>query len=425
MKKSELSRPKRKNDAGNDIGNLLDLLDQHEEISAVSSDIELSPENLPECPEIDTEEEISRISSEVFCGIPWDFESEEAPTLEENEIDSNLLEQIESIFNNNVVSAKPVGIAPSETKEGHRDNCAWYQPIHYFGWDWGIFIRQDCLKRQALDIALKFHQINPEIIRRWGPRYCARMLYPTFLKASFFCYFLHEYYHHKVESFGFRLLVATEQMKYLEYKNRVYRPSFGTDDCLEEAMANADIHKRLAESTYSKPLGKRVTEATRAYLKDSFKTAPPGYRKASDFLGKFREPGERRLQSQIFDASQTPRKPSEDWRSAPVMMKGFFNLKSNIYEIVPVAGKPCMRKDQFAMNLTISSAELIKLATKEKGYKVVPGGKGSHVKLKKPGHRTLIIPGNRKDLSHVGDRLLKDLGISPSNRTGFDSIRAR
>ena len=116
MKKSELSRPKRRNDAGNDIGNLLDLLDQHDEISAVSSDIELNPESLPECPEIDTEDEISRISSEVFCGIPWDFESEEAPTLEENEIDSDLLEQIESIFNNNVVPAETAGIAPSETK---------------------------------------------------------------------------------------------------------------------------------------------------------------------------------------------------------------------------------------------------------------------------------------------------------------------
>jgi predicted RNA binding protein YcfA (HicA-like mRNA interferase family) len=409
-----------------DIEHLLDILDRHEEAPVNVSANPETPETLPECPEIDPEDEISCISPDVFQGVPWDMESEVELPLDDEEMDSDFLKELESILNNNLEPEKPTieseGIASNDKGPAHWDRCAWYHPIHYYGWDWGIFIRQDCLKRQALQIAWEFRRLNPDIIRMWSPRYLARMLYPTLLKASFFCYFLHEYYHHKVESFGFRLLVTTGAMKYLNYKTGVYRPCFGTDDCLEEAMANADIHKRLLETTYQDRLGKRVTAATRAYLKESFKTDPPGYRKAIEYLGTSRDPGERRLQSQIFEASLKPGKRYDDWLSAPVMMKGFFNLKSNIFEIVPTGGKPILPGAPFFTKFTISSAQLIKVAIKKKGYKIVPGGKGSHVKLKKPDHRTLIVPGNRKDLSHVAERLLKDLGYGVNDISELNKL---
>jgi hypothetical protein len=400
-----------------DIGHLLDILDRQDESSnglPTNPETPQLQETLPECPEISPEEEISLISSDVFQGTPWNMKDEVEPAWNENEIDHEFLVELESILNPNLNPEMPLIGTGETTSDGetqaHWDRCAWYQPIHYFGWDWGIYIRQDCLKRQALRIAWEFRRRNPEIIAKWGPRYLARMLYPTFLKASFFCYFLHEYYHHKVESFGFRLLVTTGATKYLNYKAGIYRPFWGTDHCLEEAMANADIHKRLSEETYKGRLGKLVTEATREYVKESFKTDPPGYRKAIDYLGNSRNTGELRLQSQIFDASLTPRKPESDWLSAPVMMKGFYNLQSNIYEIVPTGGRPILPGGPVLMNLTISSGQLIKVATREKGYQVVPGGKGSHVKLKKPGHRSLTVPGNRRDLSYVAEKLLKDLG---------------
>lgn len=404
-----------------DIGHLLDILDRHGESSEdppSNPETPQLPETLPECPEISPEDEISLISPNVFQRTPWNMEDEAEPAWNDNEIDHEFLEELESILNPNLNPEMPAmgdGERNAVTEApAHWDRCAWYRPIHYYGWDWGIYIRQDCLKQQALRIAWEFRRRNPAILGKWPPHYLARMLYPTFLKASFFCYFLHEYYHHKVESFGFRLLVTTGAMKYEDYKTAVYRPTFGSDDCLEEAMANADIHKRIAEDTYKGRLGKSVTEATRVYLKESFKTDPRGYRKAIDYLGSRREPGERRLQSQIFDASLTPGKSPNDWQSAPVMMKGLYNLKSNIYEIVPTGGKPMLPGGPKIMKLTISSVQLIKVA-KNRGYREVAGGKGSHVKLKKPGHRTLIVPGNRKNLSHVADRLLKDLGYEVSD----------
>jgi predicted RNA binding protein YcfA (HicA-like mRNA interferase family) len=48
-----------------------------------------------------------------------------------------------------------------------------------------------------------------------------------------------------------------------------------------------------------------------------------------------------------------------------------------------------------------------------RGYSIVPGGKGSHVKLRNTSGETMIIPGNRKDLS-VGilNSALKSIGLS-------------
>ena len=46
---------------------------------------------------------------------------------------------------------------------------------------------------------------------------------------------------------------------------------------------------------------------------------------------------------------------------------------------------------------TISSQQMIKTA-KKMGYEIVPGGKGSHIKMKKPDAPTLTIPGNEASL---------------------------
>jgi len=35
------------------------------------------------------------------------------------------------------------------------DVCAWYQPIHFFAEQWGIYIRQDCILRQASVVSRK------------------------------------------------------------------------------------------------------------------------------------------------------------------------------------------------------------------------------------------------------------------------------
>ena len=47
------------------------------------------------------------------------------------------------------LGAGPDGIPPrirsAVQNSGLFDFCAWYQPIHFFGYDWGIFVREDCI----------------------------------------------------------------------------------------------------------------------------------------------------------------------------------------------------------------------------------------------------------------------------------------
>ena len=92
------------------------------------------------------------------------------------------------------------------------DYCAWYQPIHFHGFDWGIFIREDCVRSLAVSIARFFNEA-------WLPGTASRLV-----AAATVTYYLHELFHHRVESFGFRLHVVTGHSCYLPYERMVYRP---------------------------------------------------------------------------------------------------------------------------------------------------------------------------------------------------------
>ncbi len=151
------------------------------------------------------------------------------------------------------------------------DTCAWYQPIHFFGYDWGIYIREDCLVRAAIRIARFIDcrsavAINPRILSK------------PLLRAAFCVYFLHEQYHHKIECFGLRVHVASQNPVYSRYSKHVYRLLSGTDDQIEEALANADSYRRLTDDPYNRWLTKPIIEATREFLRFEFPVSPPGYR---------------------------------------------------------------------------------------------------------------------------------------------------
>ena len=67
------------------------------------------------------------------------------------EIDGELVEAIAG-----VLGTGPPARGSSEEADivGRRPEvCAWYQPIHFHGLDWGIFIIDDCLQSIAIDIA--------------------------------------------------------------------------------------------------------------------------------------------------------------------------------------------------------------------------------------------------------------------------------
>ena len=278
--------------------------------------------------------------------------------------------------------------------------CAWYQPIHYFGYSWGIYIREECIINQAIEIAWF---LTP------GTQ-ATKALMASLFRISAAIYFLHEHFHHKVESLGFRLHVTQRRSAYLAYMNIVYKVALNTDAQLEEALANADSYRRIANKPYSNWFG-IYKPAVRTFLKWKFSISPPGYRKAVDYLDKEAfEEGENQLQARVSEANQNPNQPASEFDLAPHLLHSLLHVKSRIWFVVPRGKATVAPRGSIQPVATCSTSRLVQLCELE-GYTQVRGGKGSHVKLKKPHSPMIVIPGNRRELSpDTADTTLKILG---------------
>jgi len=287
--------------------------------------------------------------------------------------------------------------------------CAWYCPIHFFGNDWGIYLRDNCVLEVAELIAgfIDWRKVELSI----------REIEKQLLRSGFYVLFFHEQFHHKVESLGFRLLVTTGEDRYRDYKKKVYQKTHMTSDCLEESLANAECYRRLSEDRYSKRLDPSIRRGLRAFLEISIPLQPPGYAEGAHYFRRedFQE-GLHRLQSQILEGTLSPVTPAGMWEIAPDVIRSLFDINEEIYLIVPRGDQPIFDARLVDPGFTTSSKELIRALTVHYGFEVIPnGGKGSHVKLKKDGLKdSLSIPGQRDDVSRgVLKQVLRVFGNLP------------
>jgi predicted RNA binding protein YcfA (HicA-like mRNA interferase family) len=92
------------------------------------------------------------------------------------------------------------------------------------------------------------------------------------------------------------------------------------------------------------------------------------------------------------------------------MTQSFFPVNSNIWTVVPAGTRSRLPVKPVSPVRTCSTREMIKLYN-DAGYTQVPGGKGSHVKMKKPNSPNMILPGNARELSPgVAKTALRVLG---------------
>jgi hypothetical protein len=282
-----------------------------------------------------------------------------------------------------------------ETYEPPEPHCAWYCPIHFFGHGWGIYIRESCIFDVARDIA-SFVNWNAVKVARLRPLEIMRQL----LRSAFYVFFLHEQFHHKVESLGFRLLVATATDRYRPYKSKVYQQSFLTPTCLEECLANAESYRRLTERRYKKRHAPPMLRAVQDYLAWSIPRQPPGYAQGINYLSEaaYRQ-GLYSLQSQILDGLPTPSTPPSHWSVAPDVITSLMSIDADIYVILPAGARPIFRASSIDPGATTSTAALTAALTRHYGYTQTRGGKGSHVKLVKPHAPNIHLPGNRPVVS--------------------------
>lgn len=226
------------------------------------------------------------------------------------------------------------GLEARIRETGLFDICAWYQPIHFYGRNWGIFIREECV----LDLAwLAARFMDPSVIRGPYPLQLAREL----IVGGCLAFFLHEHFHHKVEAFGIRLWVVEDTARYVPYKTGVYRPTLLTDDNLEEALANADSRRRFSTPPYS-DLQTPVRTALRATLDWTFRRSPGGYRRAPDYLGSSFRPGRWQLQAQIQEATLTPRQDGRRWRFATHSVRSLRGVNDRIWAVLRRGRRPLL-----------------------------------------------------------------------------------
>ena len=235
-----------------------------------------------------------------------------------------------------IIEDERVERAPRVSGEPPEPNCAWYCPIHFFGHGWGIYIRENCILAQTKDIAsfVDWRAVGG------SPSSIARQL----LRSAFYIFFLHEQFHHKVESLGFRLLISTGTDRYRPYKAKVYRASYLTKDCREESLANAESYRRLGEHRYMDRVDKPIRDGLRDFLRASITAQPAGYAEGVHYLANaaYRD-GLYILQSQILDGALATTTPAGHWSVAPNLITALADITDDIYVVLPRGMQPIFR----------------------------------------------------------------------------------
>jgi len=287
------------------------------------------------------------------------------------------------------------------------DAQAWYLPIHYYGPASAIYISEQSCMWLAACIMRNLPR------HRWDDLDAVEGC----IRAALSLLYLHEAFHHKVESLAIRLEAVERVRRYLPYHRNVYAPlqRAQSDELLEEALACAEMYRRFeSEKRYRRGVPADVRAAILKFLPGYFESLPAGYNRAMDFVYDLPYFSALRVfHSQIHEATKTPVRDDLEWQLAGQMLRGLMDCRSITHVIVPIGSKPILPwvGEQLALP-QVSTREAVRLAER-RGWKIVPGGgKGSHLKMKRPGFPTLTLSGGRKALSPVVlDNFAAGLGV--------------
>lgn len=276
------------------------------------------------------------------------------------------------------------------------DALAWYTPIHYFGLGSAIYIREAAV----FDVAAAILNRLPVPEREQPDNVLGAS------RAATSVLYLHEAYHHKIESLAIRFEIVERARRYLPYSQGVYIPLIqqGSGAVLEETLACAEMYRRFnTEALYRRGVPKPVRDATLAMLPEWFLTLPPSYREAGRYLrDRAFDSAQRQLMSQVHEAAAAPQRTPGEWSLAPHLCRGLFDCQRITHVVVPKGQTPILPWIGHAPALPSVSSKRAIRRLEELGWKVEPGrGKGSHIRLKNVGKQPLTIPANRESLSPV------------------------
>lgn len=267
--------------------------------------------------------------------------------------------------------------------------CAgWYQPHHFYSDDtWGIYLDALRLDKTACSIA--------EDLRTGGMRRPSSALAAN---LAWVLVYQHELFHAKVEAALTWLELQALQPKFRRYKAEVYDTLKGTDEHLEEALANFSAWAWLsADAVWAQVMGqlsqdqRQVVERVVRYHLD---LSPPGYRRWPDgHLTK----AWRTLTTQMAQGAPKLLSPGH---GLPIesMLREPLPFDYRAWHDVPCrfVGSGRIASSMFAAPATLDlpqRQEVRKVIQRHFQYELVRGaGKGSHEKFRHADGRMFPLP---------------------------------
>lgn len=277
---------------------------------------------------------------------------------------------------------------------------AWYQPIHFYGEAWGIYLKEEALKIISARIwngLSKLSKSNAEV--------------PQCIFAAYKILFLHEQYHHKVESFSIRSHIFLRNCTYLKYerevfaKTRLSNPLFCREEALCHAFARREIQSRLRGA-----VSKEVSSAAVVVLDEIIQDSTGPYVGADSLLhdSDF-SLAQAHLQSQIQEGEINPTRISKDWNLDKHLIDPIISKNLIPTYLVP-ATKPRIHLPG-TFEFTAPRKGIVRVL-RNSGYIETEEGKGSHVKFKKPGSPMIILPKGKEISPGVVNSIAKSLSLS-------------
>jgi hypothetical protein len=152
------------------------------------------------------------------------------------------------------------------------DALAFYLPFHYFHptW-WGIYIVLERLHEFA-DALTKYSR--------------GVLTFNEALNVGKMFLYGHEAFHHIAEALATRLEVTHRLPIYTGGFERLFRRVYGSDDCIEEALASAHGYRKVKLKAFRNPNDPKKRAAALLALEHYIKCCPPGYRRALEFVSE-------------------------------------------------------------------------------------------------------------------------------------------
>lgn len=309
---------------------------------------------------------------------------------------------------NNLLDKKKPG-SPVSLPKGEfcppPDAFAFYLPFHeYYPNYWGIYILLEGIIYIAREIYKKIRNSYPGT---------DRSLYQLLIEISKRFLFYHEAFHSSVESFATKLELSHRKKIYVDAFYSYYLKHYGTDDCLEEALATVNSYEKIRKYLKDQNTDKTHAENIKSALFQLIETMPPGYNRAAQIIVQMNKDYYiRQFKSDLCKHTFNFKSNNNSWQ----LFTYAFDPLVDINDIVYLVNRKSLISKIILKNVKlIKTRDLIDKLKKLVGLQLYRHGKGSHQIWIANNGKKIPIPHHTSDLS-IGlvKKILKELDINIS-----------